>query len=214
MSSRFSGIAALVRLARKRAGSSMDDVAAAAGIPVSTISRIEAGEIDPRRSTVDSVMTALGTTIDAERQLDANAKTARFRNRMGNIFSAAQLAAPSYGAVELWTLLEGTTIGGKPLAEELAARRVARAYDQAVAGAIGRPPGSAGDAVKAGADAVDAGAPLAEGIARMAALLAVWTGQRLMIPADAVASVATVAHAADYARPADVAVNEIGFTAE
>ena len=70
---------ALVRLARERAGRSMNDLAAAAGTSVSTISRIESGEFDPRWSTVEAVMTALGTTVDAERRLKS-----RYRRHRGH----------------------------------------------------------------------------------------------------------------------------------
>jgi transcriptional regulator with XRE-family HTH domain len=202
MTSAASELGVLVRCARERAGLSMNDLAAAAGTSVSTISRIESGGFDPRWSTVEAVMSALGTSVDRERALKHNSKTARYRERLGNIFSAAQLVAPSYEPVELWTLLEGTTVGGKPLAEELAARRVARAYDQALAEALDRNPGTFTEAVQTGADAVAAGAPLAEGIARMAALLAVWTGRRLFIPANAKASVTSIDAAAHYAMAA------------
>jgi uncharacterized membrane-anchored protein len=52
------------------------------------------------------------------------------------------------------------------------------------------------------AAAVAAGTPPAEGIARMAALLAVWTGRRLFITAGAAASITTVGEATRYAKAA------------
>lgn len=176
----------------------MNELASAAGTSVSTVSRIESGGFDPRWSTLETLMSALGTTVDRERELERNAKLARFRNRMGNIFSAAQLAAPSYDPVDLWTLLEGTTTGGKPLAEEIAARRTADSYDQTLADALTARPGTARDAVATGAAAVSGGACLAEGVATAAALLALWTGQRLVIPPEAVSAICSVEDAARY----------------
>lgn len=197
-----SDIGALVRSARKHAGRSMNDLAAAAGTSVSTVSRIESGTFDPRWSTVEAVMTALGTTVDREREREQNLKRARYRDRIGNIFSAAQLVAPSYDPVELWTLLEGTSIGGKPIAEELAARAVARAYDQALTEDVPTRSGSFADAVRLGHDSTNAGTPLAEAIARMAAALTAWTGLRLAIPRNAAHSITTIEDAARYATTA------------
>ncbi|MCL2423889.1 MAG: helix-turn-helix domain-containing protein [Micrococcales bacterium] len=193
-------VGSVVRVARERAGMSMNELAHTAGTSVSTVSRIESGAFDPRWSTLEAVMSALGTTVDRERELERNAKLARFRNRLGNIFSAAQFAAPSYDPVELWTLLEGTTVGGKPLAEEIAARRAAASYDRTLAHALAAKPGTAQEAVETGTATVSAGACLADGIATAAALLALWTGRRLVIPAEAVATICSVEDAARYAK--------------
>lgn len=202
MTGATSEIGAVVRAARERAGRSMNDLAAAAGTSVSTISRIESGKFDPRWSTIDAVMTALGTTVDKEQERERNLKTARFRDRIGNIFSAAQFVAPSYDPAESWTLLEGTTVGGKPLAEELAARSVARAYDDTLAEDVSERVGGFAEAVQLGNRYLDAGAPLPEAIARMSAALAAWMGLRLALPPTATASITTIEDAARYAMAA------------
>lgn len=57
----------LVRAARKTRGLSQREAAARAGVPQSTIARIELGAIEPRADTVERVLTALGhdLTMDA-----------------------------------------------------------------------------------------------------------------------------------------------------
>lgn len=63
---------------------------------------------------------------------DSDIQRARFRDRIANIFSAARLEAPSYSDTELWTLIEGVTIGGKPASEQLAVGRAVSEYDRAI----------------------------------------------------------------------------------
>lgn len=54
----------LLREARKRSGMTQRVAAARAGVPQSTIARIESGAMSPRLDTLTSILSALGFTID------------------------------------------------------------------------------------------------------------------------------------------------------
>ncbi|WP_050758272.1 helix-turn-helix domain-containing protein [Xylanimonas cellulosilytica] len=58
--------ASLLTRMRTRRGLSMNAVAALAGVPASTISRIEAGKIEPTVAMLDRIATAIGFRLDAE----------------------------------------------------------------------------------------------------------------------------------------------------
>lgn len=53
-----------MREARKRSGMTQRVAAARAGVPQSTIARIESGVISPRVETLTTILSALGFTID------------------------------------------------------------------------------------------------------------------------------------------------------
>lgn len=57
-------IARLVREARRGAGLTQRSLAARAGVPQSTVGRIEAGHIGPRWSTVESLLRASGASFE------------------------------------------------------------------------------------------------------------------------------------------------------
>lgn len=65
--------AAVVRAARSEAGLSRRTLAAKAGVPTSTVSRIEDGQSDPTLTMLDRLLTAAGRrlVIDAPRRSDA-----------------------------------------------------------------------------------------------------------------------------------------------
>ncbi len=58
-----------LRWARLRAGLSQRALAARAGVRQSTIGRIEAGEVDPRLSTLTRLLRACGFDVEVERAL-------------------------------------------------------------------------------------------------------------------------------------------------
>jgi transcriptional regulator with XRE-family HTH domain len=57
-------IARLVREARRAAGFTQRELSARAGVPQSTVGRIEAGHIAPRWSTVEALLDATGMTVE------------------------------------------------------------------------------------------------------------------------------------------------------
>ena len=57
-------IARLIREARRSAGLTQRELAARAGIPQSTVGRIEGGRIGPRWATVESLLSASGATLE------------------------------------------------------------------------------------------------------------------------------------------------------
>ncbi len=66
------------------------------------------------------------------KSLPPNLRNARFRDRVGNIFTACVAEAPSYSDAELWTLIEGVAIGGKPTKEQRSVSKARKEYDEAV----------------------------------------------------------------------------------
>jgi transcriptional regulator with XRE-family HTH domain len=58
--------ARLVRYARRRAGLSQRALASAAGVPQSTVARIETGQLAPRADTLERVLGASGHTLAVE----------------------------------------------------------------------------------------------------------------------------------------------------
>jgi transcriptional regulator with XRE-family HTH domain len=56
----------LVHEARENAGLSRKALARRAGVPVSTVSRIEDGEVDPTTTTLRRILAAAGRTLDLE----------------------------------------------------------------------------------------------------------------------------------------------------
>lgn len=57
---------------------------------------------------------------------------ARGRDRIANIFSATAAETPSFDDVELWTLIDGAPVDGKPNSEKTHVARAKREYDVAV----------------------------------------------------------------------------------
>ena len=78
----------MVRHARRRAGLTQRQLAAAAGVPQETIARIEAGRVDPRIGTVDRLLEATGMGLEVMPRL-ASAWTARSSSDCSNCRPAA-----------------------------------------------------------------------------------------------------------------------------
>lgn len=55
--------------ARRRAGLTQRDLSRRAGVPQSTIARIESGQIDPRASTLDRLLRECGEELATQRRL-------------------------------------------------------------------------------------------------------------------------------------------------
>jgi len=55
----------MLRWARRRAGFTQRELAERAGVPQSTIARIEAGAVDPRVSTLRNLLRACDTDLEA-----------------------------------------------------------------------------------------------------------------------------------------------------
>jgi predicted transcriptional regulator len=96
----------ILRIARKKAGLSQRELAARAGVPQSTIARIETGEIDPRNSTLDRVLSECGYSLELEQRLGIgidrtqihNLLAVRPRERVEQMAQAARAVVPLRGA--------------------------------------------------------------------------------------------------------------------
>lgn len=69
----------LLRYARRRAGLSQRALAEKAGVPQSTVGRIEAGSIDPRSATLSQLLGAAGQTLTAAPALGAGIDRTQIR---------------------------------------------------------------------------------------------------------------------------------------
>lgn len=72
----------LLAAARHRAGLSQRALAAAAGMPQSTVGRIEAGLIDPRASTLRALLRACGEDLEAVPRLGIGVDVSQIRERL------------------------------------------------------------------------------------------------------------------------------------
>jgi predicted transcriptional regulator len=68
--------------ARRRAGLSQRRLATAAGVPQSTVGRIEAGLIDPRASTLRTLLRACGKDLEAIPRLGIGVDRSQIRERL------------------------------------------------------------------------------------------------------------------------------------
>jgi predicted transcriptional regulator len=73
---------ALLAAARRRAGFSQRGLAAAAGVPQSTVGRIEAGLIDPRASTIRTLLRMCGDDLEALPRLGIGIDRSQIRERL------------------------------------------------------------------------------------------------------------------------------------
>jgi transcriptional regulator with XRE-family HTH domain len=73
----------VLRWARGRAGLTQRRLAALAGVPQSTVSRIESGAIDPRISTLRRLLRSCGYELDARPRLGQGVDTSLIRERLG-----------------------------------------------------------------------------------------------------------------------------------
>lgn len=74
--------ATTLRGARRRAGLSQRQLAVLAGVPYSTVGRIEAGSIDPRASTLRALLTHCGTDLEAMPLLGEGVDRSQIRERL------------------------------------------------------------------------------------------------------------------------------------
>jgi hypothetical protein len=61
--------ARILKYARRRAGFSQRALAKRAGLPQSTVARIELGSLSPRTDTLERLLRAAGQTLSAERRV-------------------------------------------------------------------------------------------------------------------------------------------------
>jgi transcriptional regulator with XRE-family HTH domain len=72
----------LLRSARRRAGLSQRELAAAASVPQATVGRIEAGLVSPRAETLAHLLRATGHELTTERRLGEGIDRSLIRDRM------------------------------------------------------------------------------------------------------------------------------------
>lgn len=77
-----------LRWARRRAGLSQRALAQKAGIPQSTIGRIESGEVDPRVGTLSRLLRASGFDLEVEAKLGEGVDRSQIRQLLA--LSAAE----------------------------------------------------------------------------------------------------------------------------
>lgn len=104
-----------------------------------------------------TILTEAYTSRRADRL--RSVQQARGRDRIANIFSATVAETPSFDDVELWTLIDGTPVDGKPNSEKTHVARAKREYDVAV------------DALSKGLSPLIAGLPVRGSEARTDAFL-------------------------------------------
>ena len=73
----------ILRQARRRADLTQRDLAERAGLPQSTIGRIEAGSIDPRASTLRRLLRACGSDLETAPRLGEGIDRSQIRGRLG-----------------------------------------------------------------------------------------------------------------------------------
>jgi transcriptional regulator with XRE-family HTH domain len=74
--------ASLLRSARRRAGLTQRALAERAGVPQSTVGRIETGAIDPRATTLQSLLRACGYDLEAEPLLGVGVDRTQIRESL------------------------------------------------------------------------------------------------------------------------------------
>jgi transcriptional regulator with XRE-family HTH domain len=72
----------LVAYARRRAGFSQRALARAAGVPHSTVARVELGQLSPRADTLERLLRATGRTLATEELLGAGEDRSLIRDRL------------------------------------------------------------------------------------------------------------------------------------
>lgn len=74
--------AQVLKSARRRAGLSQRELAARAGVPYSTVGRIEAGSIDPRASTLRALLRPCGEDLETMPALGVGVDLSQIRERL------------------------------------------------------------------------------------------------------------------------------------
>jgi predicted transcriptional regulator len=92
-----------LRFARHRAGLTQRELAAKSGVPQSTIGRIEAGQVDPRISTLRRLLRACGYDLDVEARLGIGVDRSQIRESLA--LSPAERIARGEAEAEVFELL-------------------------------------------------------------------------------------------------------------
>ena len=89
----------MVREARKAGGLSQRELSARAGVPQSTVGRIEAGHLAPRWSTVEALLGATGMTVELAAAAGAGVDRSQIREllRLSPLERARLAAADAAG---------------------------------------------------------------------------------------------------------------------
>ena len=72
----------LLRVARRRAGLTQRELAAAAGVPQATVGRIEAGNVSPRIATLTALLRATGHELEITPRLGQGVDRSLIRERL------------------------------------------------------------------------------------------------------------------------------------
>jgi len=75
-------VGSMLRAARRRAGMSQRQLAAAAGVPQATVGRIEAGTVSPRVDTLGRLLQATGHELFVDRRLGEGIDRSLIRDRL------------------------------------------------------------------------------------------------------------------------------------
>src|SRR5438270_222220 len=91
-----------VHLARRRrmAGLTQRELALRAGVPQSTVARIETGALDPRTRTVERLLRACGMELDVSARPGAGVDRTQLRERLG-LTPRARIEQTAAAAMEL-----------------------------------------------------------------------------------------------------------------
>lgn len=74
--------ARVLKYARRRAGLTQRGLAAAAGVPHSTVARIELGQLSPRTDTLVRLLSATGHALEVHRELGTDEDRSLIRDRL------------------------------------------------------------------------------------------------------------------------------------
>lgn len=102
--------ARLVKQARRKAGLSQRSLALRAGLPQSTIGRIEAGTTDPRTGTLNKILEACGFELEVERRLGDGVDRTQIREFLA-LSPKQRLEAATSAARNLARLKKGKWVG-------------------------------------------------------------------------------------------------------
>lgn len=98
-------IARLVREARRSAGLTQRELALRAGVPQSTVGRVESGRVGPRWATLEALLRASGTSLELERAAGQGVDRSQIREllRLTPLDRARLAAADAAGLLRATT---------------------------------------------------------------------------------------------------------------
>ena len=100
--------ARLLRWARRRAGLTQRTLAQRAGVPQSTIGRIETGAIDPRVSTLRQLVRACGYDLEVEPALGTGVDRTHFAALLA-LTPEERIAQVEQAVLDVWKLRQATS---------------------------------------------------------------------------------------------------------